>query len=353
MLLTRSGLAQNQKDSSGTRHHSIIALPFVSRSIETDWTFGAAGSFTFHINAKDSLTRTSNLQALGYYSLNKQFMAGLDGSVYFPREDYIAHIHLSYSFYPDQFWGLGQEAPDSVREPYNFRQYYVFLHGQRAIGRNVFAGMLYEYQKLIDVDYVSGGLFDSQDVTGRDPYHVSGLGASLSYDTRNNSFYPEKGTLLLLSFTHFNAFFRSDYRYASYKVDMRHFWKPYAHHVLAMQFVGLFNGGKKVPLRSLASMGGSSLMRGYYDGRYRDRNLMALQAEYRLPLFWRLGMVLFGSTGEVSSRLAQFGAEHVRFSYGGGLRVALNRAEKMNLRLDYGVGQGKSHGFYLQFGEAF
>ena len=39
--------------------------------------------------------------------------------------------------------------------------------------------------------------------------------------------------------------------------------------------------------------------------------------------------------------------------YGGGLRIALNQTERLNLRLDYGIGAGKSNGFYLQLGEAF
>jgi len=51
--------------------------------------------------------------------------------------------------------------------------------------------------------------------------------------------------------------------------------------------------------------------------------------------------------------LGDINFEHFKYSYGGGLRVALNQKEKLNLRLDYGLAKGGSQGFYLQLGEAF
>ncbi len=44
--------------------------------------------------------------------------------------------------------------------------------------------------------------------------------------------------------------------------------------------------------------------------------------------------------------------DQLKYSYGGGLRVMLSKSEKLNLRLDYGIGE-QSSGFYFQLGEAF
>jgi hypothetical protein len=41
-------------------------------------------------------------------------------------------------------------------------------------------------------------------------------------------------------------------------------------------------------------------MRGYYEGRFRERQLYAVQAEYRAHLFWRVGAVGFASLGGVA-----------------------------------------------------
>jgi outer membrane protein assembly factor BamA len=341
-----------QKKGAGTAKHRLLLLPVLSRSIETGWSFGAAGSYTFHINGNDSLTRTSNLQAVSYYTLNKQFLAAVDGSVYFPKEKYILNTHLSYSYFPDKFWGIGNETPESNKESYSFRQCYVYLHGQRLVAHKVFLGLIYEYQNLIGIHYRTGGLFDQQQVTGRNPYHISGLGASFSFDKRNNAFAPDHGTLLLVSFSHFDKIFASDFRYSNMVIDFRKYWPVFRRHVLAAQAYGLFNAGN-VPFRSMASLGGSESMRGYYDGRYLDKNQLVFQAEYRLPVWWRFGAVLFAGMGDVAHRLNDFDFFHMKYSAGAGIRFAVNRTEKMNIRLDYGVGGGRQNGFYIQFGEAF
>lgn len=364
LLLGVYGSLLAQSDSISLPHQPVqslslktrntLILPLVARSIETDWSVGAAGSFTFRFNRHDTLTRTSNTQALALYSLRKQFIAAVNGTTYFPGERYILNYQLSYSYFPDKFWGLGKEAPDKNEESYIFKQYYVYLHFQRKLQNRVFAGFLYEYQRLLNIEYQPGGLFDQLGVMGRYPYHISGAGLSLTYDTRNNAFAPDRGSFLQVFFNHFSPAFGSDFRYTNYVVDFRRFIQTYREQVLAIQAYAFLNSGD-VPLRSLASFGGSNSMRGFYDGRYRSKNQVVLQAEYRAPLFWRIGAVGFAGIGNVSSQMKDLNFNDLKYSYGGGLRFLLNRNERLNLRIDYGwgVGESVSHGLYFQLGEVF
>ena len=330
----------------------ILVLPIIARSIETGWSFGLASAGTFHLKSHDTATRTSNAQALALYTTRKQFVVAVNGSIYLPGERFIINEQLSYSSFPDDFWGLGKRAPDSSKESYKFKQYYIYLHPQLLLGRNLFLGTVYEYQRVFEIEYQRGGLFDRQNVPGRNGYHVSGLGLSLTYDTRNNAFSPDKGVMLQFYFDHFAPFFGSDYQYTNYVIDLRRFLRIYKQQVLALQIFGSFNAGE-VPLRSLAYLGGANTMRGYYAGRFRDKNAAVIQAEYRIPLFWRIGAVGFGDIGNVGPEFSDINFRHFKYSYGGGLRVALNQKEKLNLRLDYGIAKGSSQGFYLQLGEAF
>jgi outer membrane protein assembly factor BamA len=189
-------------------------------------------------------------------------------------------------------------------------------------------------------------------VPGRDGYHISGFGGSFTYDTRNNAFSPDQGEMLQFYFNRFAHYFGSDYDYTNFVLDLRKFIMIYRHEVLAIQAYGFFNAGE-TPLRSLALLGGANFMRGYYQGRYRDKNLGIVQSEYRIPLFWRFGATVFGDLGNVAPNLAGINFQGIKYSYGGGIRFALNPTEKLNLRLDYGIGEGKSNGFYFQLGEAF
>jgi outer membrane protein assembly factor BamA len=338
------------RSPANIRH--VLVLPIIASSIETGWSFGLASAGTFHIKSHDTTTRTSNAQAVALYTTRRQFVTALNGSIYFPGERYIVNEQLSYSSFPDEFWGLGKRAPDSNEESYKFKQYYIYLHPQRLISKSLFLGVVYEYQRVFDIDYANGGLFDMENVLGRQGYHVSGLGLSLTYDSRNNAFSPDRGSMLQFYFDHFDPGFGSSYTYTNYILDLRRFISVYNGQVLAVQVFGSFNSGA-VPLRSLAYLGGSSTMRGYYAGRYRDKNAGVLQAEYRVPIFWRFGAVGFADIGNVGPELQDVNLQHFKYSYGGGLRVALNEKEKLNLRLDYGLAKGGSQGFYLQLGEAF
>jgi hypothetical protein len=354
----------------------VLVLPIIARSIETGWSFGGAGAATFRIRKgdtglpadgirgtdtllrtsrerwRDTGSRTSNAEGVALYTTRHQFVAALNGSIYFPGERFIVNEQLSYSSFPDEFWGLGKFAPDSNEEAYKFKQYFVFLHPQFLVSRNLFLGVVYQYQRVFAVNYEAGGLFDKEGVLGRDGYHVSGIGLSITYDTRNNAFAPDKGAMLQFYFDEFAPVLASSYSYTSFVIDIRRYVRVYKGQVLALQVLGNFNMGQ-VPLRSLAYLGGASEMRGYYLGRFRDKNAGILQSEYRVPLFWRLGAVGFADMGNVGETIGDVNLRHFKYSYGGGLRVALNRSEKLNLRLDYGQAKGASNGFYLQLGEAF
>jgi outer membrane protein assembly factor BamA len=337
------------RSPANIRH--VLILPIIASSIETGWSFGLAGASTFHIKKGDSVTRTSNAQALALYTTHHQFVAALNGSIYFPGERIIFNEQLSYSLYPDDFWGLGKRSADSSKESYKYKQYYIYFHPQFLISHNLFLGFIYAYQRVFDVDYLAGGLFDKENIPGRYGYHVSGVGLSITYDTRNNAFAPDRGMMLQAYVNPFSDFLGSDYEYTNYVIDLRRFMRIYKDQVLALQVWSSLNSGD-VPLRSFAYLGGANLMRGYYAGRYRDKMAAAIQAEYRVPLWWRLGAVGFGSVGNVGPEMKDVDLQCLKYSFGGGLRVALNEKERLNLRLDYGITRG-SQGFYLQLGEAF
>jgi outer membrane protein assembly factor BamA len=331
----------------------LLAFPVIARSMETGWIFGGVTCLTFRVNKSDTVSRTSNMQALVLYSVNKQLVTVLNGTTYFPNEKYILNHRLSYSFFPDKFWGMGRQTPDSAEESYQFRQYFIFLHGMRKVAKSLFAGVLYEQQTVMQVNYEKSGVFDKQKVPGRKGYRVSGIGLSATYDNRNNAFAPDKGSFLQMTSKHFFSAIGSDFDYTTLVQDFRQYIPVYKKNVLALQLYNCMNIGGDIPLRSLAALGGDNCMRGYYSGRYRDKQQIALQAECRMQVCGQWGVVAFGSAGDVARKVMGYDFKGMKYAYGGGLRCALNKKEKLNLRLDYGFTSNKNQGFYLQLGEAF
>ena len=93
-------------------------------------------------------------------------------------------------------------------------------------------------------------------------------------------------------------------------------------------------------------------MRGYYNGRFRDKNAVVLQAEWRQKVYKKLGITVFGNFGEVMPNVLKFYLADMKTSGGMGLRFMIDKQEKLNFRFDAAFGEN-SHGFYFNIAEAF
>ena len=191
------------------------------------------------------------------------------------------------------------------------------------------------------------------EVVDSDDGRIIGAGLLVTRDTRNNAVYPSAGSYHQLRVTLYDGLFQSNYGFGSYSLDLRTYMAPVQRHVLAIRAVGQSTSGT-ASFDVLPQLGGDALLRGYFQGRFRDRHLLAGQLEYRAPVWWRLGVVGFVSGGQVASAFDGFTWGGFKASAGGGLRFLLDPQSGLNIRADYGwafdIGTG---GFYLNVGEAF
>ncbi len=343
--------SQLKQDTSKKVQYLIV--PIVIKAPEFGFAFGASGSISFKSSHKnDSATRTSVIQAIGFFTTHKQNLQAIDGTIYFPKEEYILLVQLTHSYFPDKFWGIGPNVPDKKGERYVYEQEYIYPHIKRKIQNHLFAGAQYEFQNVGRVSYIPDGIFDTSSFYGKQPYKVSGLGLSLSYDTRNLSFWPDKGVYLQSMFTAFRKELVSDYNLVKWITDLRYFKTVYKSHVVAVQFYNYSTFGQ-TPLRELASLGGSNNLRAFYQGRYRDKNMVTVIAEYRLHIKGRFSACAFGGFGNVYGNYKDLTATNVKGSYGAGVRFALLTKEKLNIRLDYGYSNRHNKGVYVTVGECF
>jgi outer membrane protein assembly factor BamA len=188
-------------------------------------------------------------------------------------------------------------------------------------------------------------------VPGSGGGQVLGAGFTARYDTRNNVSYPVRGVFHQLSWRLYDAVLGADYSLNTTSLDLRGYLPLGDRRVLALRALGVANGGT-VPFQVMPALGGDQLMRGYFGGRFRERQLVAGQAEFRTYVWKRLGLAAFGAVGQVARDLDGLGMGRFHYSYGAGLRILLIKQEQMNLRMDFGFGEDQS-GFYLGFAEVF
>ena len=334
----------------GSNNKNLLAFPFVVRSLETNWGFGGIAARFFR-PGHDTTVRTSDVNVLGLYTLRSQLILVLSSTVFFPKEDHIFRFQASYSYYPDDFWGLGNHTGYLAKEGFRQKQYFVNPQFLKRVHGNMYIGVTYEFQHTGQVEYTAGDVFDKENIAGRHGGNTSGIGPILSWDTRNNAYSPDKGGFAEIQYVYFPSFLGSDFKFTVLSIDLRRFFKLSPKSVIAVQGLGGLTFGN-TPFRKLEELGGTDIMRGYYGGRYTDKCLMAYQAEYRRFLFWRIGIVAFTAIGEVAPTPSRFELDGFHYTGGGGLRFALSKEEKLNLRIDYGVAK-HSNAFTVQLREAF
>jgi outer membrane protein assembly factor BamA len=228
----------------------------------------------------------------------------------------------------------------------------LYSHIKRKVAKNVFVGLLFDYQNIFKIDYSPGGNFDTVNFFGKKPYTVSGFGASIGYDTRNSAFWPTKGIFIQSFFNAYTKTTGSYYDFYKWIVDVRYFKQLFKGHVLATQLYSYTTFGE-TPLRNLANLGGDGNLRGFYRGRFRDNNMLTLITEYRAHIIWRLSACAFAGIGNVYNDFSDLQKNDLKYSFGGGLRLSLLEKEKLNIRVDYGYYDKYNSGFYFTIGECF
>lgn len=333
--------------------NKMLLFPLIALSTETSWVFGFANAYIFKTSKKDPNLRTSTMPSGFLYTLNDQILIGLGAYIFLPREKYVLRFENSFSKFPDKFWGIGNETPESAEESYTFTQFFINPSISRKVSKNLFLGAGFDLQSVFKIKYDSGGNFEQDQVIGiynRTGYFTFGFTGLVTFDSRNHAYMPNKGSLVRFKFTHFNQATGSDYNFHSFDMDARKYLEIKPKRILALQAFGLFTFGD-VPYRNIASLGGNAMMRGYYGGRYRDKMYFTTQAEYRFPVYWRFGAVAFASAGQVADHAAQFSFSKFHYAAGAGIRFSVLPRENLNLRFD--VAYGNKVNYYIVLAESF
>ncbi|MCA6381812.1 MAG: BamA/TamA family outer membrane protein [Cytophagales bacterium] len=364
-LVFNSTFAQNQgsnfftkKDSAKASYkNKLLVFPLLASSPETSWVFGVANAFIFKTAKSDSVLRVSTIPSGILYTLNNQILIALGANIFLPKERYIIRFENSFSKFPDKFWGIGNntDGREEDPEPYTFTQFYINPQLYRKVYGSLFLGGGVDFQRVFDIEYKPNKYFVQDKVLGvydRSSYSVFGLSLFINYDSRNHAYVPDRGGLFRVRFSNFDTRLGSDYNFRTVEIDFRKFIRVTEKSIFAIQSFNTFNFGD-TPYRNLAILGGNSMMRGYFAGRYRDQKFAGMQAEYRFPIKGRFGGVAFAGVGQVANSFGDFGFDKLKPSIGTGIRAAVLRKEKLNLRFDIAAGSGGTVNYYVVLAESF
>jgi hypothetical protein len=325
---------------------STALVPLGSYAPETSVALGLM--FVLFTDVKNPGERPSSLETLGIATARRQFLFELQPDRYWDEQRFHLWNKLEYRYYPDRFFGIGNDVPNRPL-PYT-RQ---MLRGRLLFERRLLGSLwLGGYSEAMYMEPVYGASAPGfAEVPGRDGGLAVGVGPQIAWDSRDSALAASEGTLLSLQATSYLHQLGGDHAFWRLLADAREVLGLGSGHVLALRGL-LVRNSEQVPYYMMAQLGGPDLLRGYYQGRFQDRALSALEFEYRTPFVWRFGAAVFGGIGQVGNDLTSLRLEGWHPSMGAGLRLNVARAEKLNLRADAGVGSD-GPAFYVGVGEAF
>jgi hypothetical protein len=348
-------------DDDSSKKANFVLIPALASSPETGIEFGGASLLSFYTDtARKSITRVSNLYGYASITTKGQEKISLNGTYWTPGNKWHYTSNISFYNYPFDFYGVGNNTLAANVESIEEKRTRLTFTADRLVAPNIYAGFgiggnkYYYYSGT----YTENDEFktdpDIQDHNGGSVVHAGGI---LVFDSRNNNTYTTKGLYINTYLNVIQGIFgNNSYTGGFFNLDFGEYFKIQRKLVLALNLKEQNLIGGRSPFYLLPQLGNDALMRGYYTGRYRDRNLIAGQTELRYRLADRLGLVGFVGAGEVAHNA--FSVAALKPNYGGGLRYFFDTEKGLSIRMDYGIGEkvqgeARQEGFYIALGEAF
>jgi hypothetical protein len=345
-----------EKDSS--KKASFVLLPVLSSAPETGLELGGSALYSFYTDTISPNTRISNIFAYGTLTTKGQSRINLSTNYWLPQNKYHYTASIGYINFPFDFYGVGNNTHKVDADRLGQKRVRVTFIGEKKFGNNVYIGVVaggYDYRFN---DANTTGIFNTDPtIEGRHGGAFLYAGPSLVFDNRNNNTYTTKG-IHITSYLNLmkGVFSNNSYSGGLFNLEYAQYFKLDKHFVLAFDVQEQSLTGSQSPFYLLPALGSDEMMRGYYNGRFRDRNLLAGQTELRYRLSDRIGVVGFLGTGQVFNKT--FSLNEFKPNYGGGLRYFFDTEKGLSIRVDYGVGEkrpgeSRQSGVYIGLGEAF
>lgn len=345
-----------EKDTS--KRSSFVILPVLSSAPETGAEVGGAGMFSFYTDTVHRETRVSSIFGYATVTAKGQNRVSLNTNYWTSQNKYHYTATISYLNFPAEFYGIGNNTLKANADLVGEKRYRLMLAAEKLVAKNLYVGFVtgalsYNYK----ANNTTGIFTTSPLVEDRSGGSYLYVGPSLIFDNRNNNTYTTRGIIISAYFNAMHGIFSNNsYRGGFFNIEYSQFFSLNKHLVLAFDMQQQSLVGGRSPFYLLPRLGSDEIMRGYYGGRYRDRNFIAAQTELRYRINERFGLVGFVGTGQVFN--TRFNFSELKPNYGGGVRYFFDIEKGLSVRLDYGLGQQvpgekRQGGFYIGLGQAF
>jgi hypothetical protein len=336
-------------------------VPAIGYTLQTGFAALLSENVAFYTSLAAN-QKISSISTSVTYSQYNQIIFPLQADIWTKKNKYNLILDWRYMDYPSTTFGLGGHTleSDGFTIDFNYTKFHQAV--LRRVNKNLYAGLGYYLDYFWNIRETN----PSQVATDFDTYGLtkksvsSGVAFRLIYDSRLNQINPLNGNYANIVFRPNYTFLGSDNNWQSLLLEFRKYIKfsPSSKNVLALwSYNWLTVGGGKPPYLMLPSTGWDDFFntgRGYIQSRFRGRNMLYLESEYRFGITNNglFGGVVFVNA-ESFSKTINGDFSTVAPGYGVGVRLKLNKFSGANLCVDYGFGTEGSKGISVNLGEVF
>lgn len=340
-------------------HPSIF--PELAYALQTGFAVGLNANLSF--TSIDPSQNVSVIYSTPQYTQFRQIIVPVVANLWTKGNRYNITSDWRYYDYSADNFGLGGGSRADVddRLLYSYLRLYQSIVRQVAPNFSIGVGYALDYHWNIREENSTPQLNDDfQQYNSSSRTVSSGPTITLQYTNRRNPNNPQNGFFGNLTIRPNLRWLGSDQNWQSVVADFRKYIPLSAdsRHILAFWNLNWLSFGGQAPYLDLPSTGWdtySNLGRGYTQGRFRGRNLVYFETEYRTVLLNNglLGGVVFANVQTFSNYPDSRHFGTLLPAAGVGLRLKVNKHSNLNLAIDYAFGRGGSQGLFLNLGEVF
>ena len=339
---------------------NFAAVPAAGYSLSTGYGAAVIGNVAF-FTSTDHKENLSAISLEAFLDTRAQKVLISRGQVWADKNRYKLVTDLRVEKFPDDTYGLGTFTTNADDVPIVYYYLRTYLTLFRTITPDFYAGIGYSLDYHYNISETGGApdvISDFRKYGELNASSSSGINYSLLYDSRRNPINPLNGAYASIIYRDNYRFLGSDDNWRELEIDLRKYFRvsPNSNNILAVWALAAFTNGH-VPYLDLPATGYDmydNSGRGYKINRFRGRNMLYAEAEYRFGITSNglLGAVVFANAESFSEfRSNRF--EKIAPAAGPGIRIKMNKHSNTNVSIDYAIGTGGSHGIFATIGEVF
>lgn len=337
----------HSNDVKPTKDFDISFIGGPHYSSDTKFGIGAVAAGVYRADHSDTITQPSYISIYFDATTSLFFKLGVRGTHFYPGDRRRWSYDVNFASVNTKFWGIGYDncVNDDNESKYKYLTSRVETEYVWRTLPDLYVG------PKVAFDYVNGRDFEKPELLNGEAHRTFNLGAgfSIQYDTRDNVTATTEGIYLKIDQLFNPRFLANKYAFSLTELNASAFHSLWRGAILATNIHARFTYGN-TPWGLLSTLGGSYTMRGYFEGRYRDKSEIDICLELRQHIWRRNGAVIWVGGGSIFPKFSAMRLRHILPNYGIGYRWEFKRF--INVRLDLGFGRGET-GFIFSINEAF